>query len=74
MNLKTLYAAEGMAVLESIAAKCDTSAKYLYQCATTKKMPSPALAFKLCAADDRIVFEELFAAAKPPAKRRRKAT
>lgn len=71
MNLKKLYETEGMVALKSLAGKAGTDAKYLYQCASTSKMPSPKLAFRLCAADPRLVFEDLYQAARPATKRRK---
>lgn len=65
MNLKHLHSIEGAPGLQALAAKVGTSPKYLHQCATGPRMPSPAMAWRLCAADPRLVFEELYIAARP---------
>lgn len=72
MNLKRLHELEGTPGLEALARKVGTSPKYLYQCATGPRMPSPAMAWRLCEADPRLVFEELFDSARPKPKRKAK--
>lgn len=70
MNLRQLHEREGPPGLQALAERVGTSPKYLYQCAFGPRMPSPAMAWRLCAADRRLVFAELFEAAKPPMRRK----
>lgn len=72
LSLKDLYDLEGTPGLIALAKKVGSSAEYLRQCALGPKMPSPAMAWRLCDADPRLEFAELFAAARP--KGRRKAS
>lgn len=60
MNIADLYKSDGFAGLTRLARKVGASPKYLYQCATGRRMPSPALAWKLVEAEPRLSFEELY--------------
>ncbi len=60
MDLKDIYDKEGIAGLTSIADTVGCSAKYLYQCATERRCPSPAMARKLIAADSRLSFDDMY--------------
>ncbi|TVO53832.1 hypothetical protein [Denitromonas halophila] len=64
MNLSDLYKSEGIAALGRLADATQSSRKYLYQCATTSRRPSPDLAVKLIAADPRLTLDDLYAASK----------
>jgi hypothetical protein len=59
MNLKDIYQIEGPSGLRLLAAAASTDQKYLYQCATGRKLPGPKLVNKLVDADRRLTREEL---------------
>lgn len=60
MNLADLYQADGMAALTRLAKQVGANPKYLYQCATGRRRPSPELAFRLIECEPRLVFEDLY--------------
>lgn len=60
MNLADLYRTDGMAALTRLAQRVGANPKYLYQCATGRRRPSPELAFRLVRTEPRLVFEELY--------------
>lgn len=64
MNLTDLYLAEGYAALTRLAQQVGANPKYLYQCATGRRRPSPELAFRLIGAEPRLQFEEMYRTAK----------
>lgn len=60
MDLAKIYESEGFAGLAKLAERADCNPKYLYQCATGRKTPSPRLAKRLVEVDSRLSFEALF--------------
>lgn len=60
MNLSDLYRLEGLDGLSRVARRVSASPKYLYQCATGRRMPSPALGWLLVQAEPRLRFEDLY--------------
>lgn len=60
MNLQTLYETEGSAALNRLAEATGANRKYLYQCATGRKVPSPKLACALVAADARLTLDDIY--------------
>lgn len=60
MNLADLYRTDGYAALTRLAQRVGANPKYLYQCATGRRRPSPELAFRLVECEPRLVFEELY--------------
>lgn len=66
MNLADIYRLHGQAGLTRLAHRVGASPKYLYQCATGRRRPSPELAFLLIECEPRLVFEELYRDAKVP--------
>jgi hypothetical protein len=63
MNLKDIHEKEGRQALVRIAGQVGCNPKYLEQIARGSRFPSPALAFKLIAAEPRLKFESLYEAA-----------
>lgn len=61
MNLHDLYAADGRPGLIHLAGVVGCNPKYLWQCATGRREPSPDLARKLVAADGRLTIQEIYA-------------
>lgn len=60
MNLQDLFAAEGRQGLIKLAEKVGCHHKYLWQCATGRREPSPDLARKLVASDSRLSIEAIY--------------
>lgn len=60
MNLADIHRTEGAAGLDRLAKRAGVSPKFLYQCATGRRFPSPKLGFRLVAADPRLDFESLY--------------
>lgn len=60
MNLTDLYQSEGYAAITRLAQRVGANPKYLYQCATGRRRPSPELAFKLIDAEPRLQFEAMY--------------
>ena len=60
MNLQDIYQQEGPEGLDKLAAAAACNPKYLYQCATGRRCPSPAMARKLIAADSRLSFDDMY--------------
>lgn len=61
MNLSDIHRLDGPAGLRRLADATGTIEKYLYQCATGRKTPSPALAKALVAADPRLTLDDIYA-------------
>jgi len=66
MDLAKLYSQEGAALLTSLHVATGLSRKYIYQCATGRRSPSPAVAMRMVEADPRLVFEEMYSNLKKP--------
>lgn len=60
MNLSDLYQECGRTVLRELSRRCGVGEKYLYQCATGRRVVSPALAKGLVAADRRLTLDEIY--------------
>ncbi len=59
MNLLEIYELEGPHGLRKLAEATHSSPKYLYQCATERRIPGPLMVRKLVAADPRLKRSEL---------------
>ncbi len=68
MNLAKLYQQEGAALLTALHVATGLSRKYIYQCATGRRSPSPAVAMRMIEADSRLIFEEMYSNLKKPAQ------
>ena len=60
MNLSDIYAEERFHGLSVLAEKVGANAKFLYQCATGRRRPSPEMGWRLVDADPRLKFEDLY--------------
>lgn len=69
MNLTDLYRAEGNAALVRLARAVGANPKYLYQCATGRRRPSPELAFRLVDVEPRLNFEAMYRDARGEAEK-----
>ena len=65
MTLTELYRIDGPIGLRKLALACGVGEKYLYQCATGRRVLSPELAKGLVSADARLTLDELYAAVEP---------
>lgn len=65
MNLADLYKVDGRLGLRKLAFACGVSEKYLYQCATGRRVLSPELAKGLAEADPRLTLDDLYRDVEP---------
>ena len=61
MNLQDLYAIEGATFLNALHKATGINRKYLYQCATGRRQPSPRYALLLVRADGRLSLDAIYA-------------
>ncbi len=60
MNLQEIYQTEGAAWLNRMAEATSINRKYLYQCATSRRRPSPEYAKRMILADDRLTLDAIY--------------
>jgi len=60
MDLQTLYQTDGPEGLKRLQMAVGANYKYLYQCATGRKTPSPKLAVALVNVDSRLTLEDIY--------------
>jgi hypothetical protein len=60
MSPLTIYQAEGSGWLNRLAEVSGINRKYLYQCATGRRQPSPEYARRMIAADNRLTLDEIY--------------
>ena len=60
MNLADVYRLEGRRGLNALAKKAGCNGKYLYQCATALRSPSPRLAKRLISVDPRLSLDAIY--------------
>lgn len=60
MTFHDLYQKEGAGLLNRLHIATGISRKYLYQCATGRRRPSPDYAVKLVQADERLTLDGIY--------------
>lgn len=60
MTLADLYKSDGRLGLRKLAMAVGVSEKYLYQCATGRRVVSPEVAKGLVSADSRLTLDDLY--------------
>lgn len=60
MSPSTLYRQEGSDWLNRLAEATGINRKYLYQCATGRRQPSPEYAKRMIAADNRLTLDGIY--------------
>lgn len=61
MNLQIYYETYGAKGLKRLAESVGANSKYLYQCATGRKTPSPKLAIAIVRFDSRFTLDGIYA-------------
>lgn len=67
MNLTDIFETEGRQGLIKLAEKVGCNHKFLWQCASGRREPSPNMARRLVEADPRLTIEAIYSASKEAA-------